>query len=71
MDHLASGPATRGQRRILGHGDDEDPKPSTRIFMKFMTIFWQRKTDMDSHFFLSVGLIIIAFSLCFWFRKEK
>jgi len=26
---------------------------------------------MDSHFFLAIGLIMFAFSLCFWFRKEK
>jgi hypothetical protein len=27
--------------------------------------------QMTSHFFLSVGLIMIAFSLCYWFRNEK
>jgi hypothetical protein len=30
-----------------------------------------RRTLMDAHFFLSIALILIAFSLCYWFRKEK
>ena len=31
----------------------------------------KRMTMMNGHFFFAIGLIIVAFSLCFWFRKEK
>ena len=36
----------------------------TKYHMKGITL-------MDSHFFLAIGLIMFAFSLCYWFRKEK
>lgn len=30
-----------------------------------------RMMMMNAHFFLAIGLILFAFSLCYWFRNEK
>jgi len=45
-------------------------KPGKRVDAGDDPLFME-DTEMTSHFFLSVGLIMIAFSLCYWFRNEK
>ena len=30
-----------------------------------------RSILMNTHFFLSIGLVMIAISLCYWYRNEK
>jgi hypothetical protein len=31
----------------------------------------EKENDMDTHFFFGMALIVFAFLLCFWFKKEN
>ncbi len=38
----------------------------------FFTVFLHSGEEfMDARFYLNLGLILLAFILCFWFRKKK
>jgi hypothetical protein len=53
-----------------------------RIFALMRTLLWifcffvpcylrQAEVSMNAHFIFALTLILVAFALCFWFRKEN